>query len=82
MSVRLILRGKTHEVRGGMTLRDALRQAGIVPETVLAMRQGELITEDEILRDGEEIRLVAVISGGGAPAAPRGEGLDALSEVR
>lgn len=82
MSVRLILRGKTHEVRGGMTLRDALRLAGIVPETVLAMRRGELITEDEILRDGEEIKLVAVISGGATRPAPSGEGLDALSEVR
>jgi sulfur carrier protein ThiS len=31
---------------------------------VLATREGELITDDEILRPGETIRLVAVISGG------------------
>jgi len=36
----------------------------ILPETVLATRDGELILDDEILQDGEEVRLVAVISGG------------------
>lgn len=71
MSVRMVLREKTYEVRAGMTLRDALLQAGILPETVLATRQGVLITEDEILREGEEIKLVAVISGG-APDRVRG----------
>ncbi len=64
MSVHIVLRGKTYEVRPGMTLRDALLHVGILPETVLATRQGVLITEDEILREGEDIKLVAVISGG------------------
>ncbi|MEW6568647.1 MAG: MoaD/ThiS family protein [Chloroflexota bacterium] len=58
------LRDKEYEVRAGMTVRDALRQVGILPETVLVTRRGELVTEDEILRDDEEIKLVAVISGG------------------
>jgi sulfur carrier protein ThiS len=31
---------------------------------VLAIRNGEMITEEEILNDGDEIRLVAVVSGG------------------
>lgn len=82
MTVRLILRNETREVRAGMTLRDALIQAGILPETVLALRRGELITEDELLRDGEEIRLVAVISGGGRGATESGARADALSQVR
>jgi sulfur carrier protein ThiS len=62
--VRLTLRDKVYELRGGMTLSSALQKADILPETVIATRDGELILEDEILRDGEEIRLVAVISGG------------------
>ncbi len=66
MSVRMTLREQRYEVRAGMTVRDALRQVGLQPEAVLATRQGELLTDDEILRDGEEIRLVAVISGGAA----------------
>ena len=62
--VRLVLRDKIYEVKAGMTLLSALAKAEILPETVLATREGELILEDEILRDGEEVRLVAVISGG------------------
>ena len=62
--VKLILRKQEYEVRPGMTLLDALKKNGILPEAVLATREGELIVEDEILKDGDVIRLVAVISGG------------------
>jgi len=62
--VKLVLRETEIEVKAGMTLLSALEKAQILPETVLAMRDGGLILEDEILRDGEVIRLVAVISGG------------------
>lgn len=65
MPVKLVLRDKTFEVKAGMTLRSALEKAGILPETVLATRQGVMITEDEILQEGEVITLIAVISGGG-----------------
>ena len=64
MSVKLILRNKEYEVKAGMALLDALKKCGIIPESVIATRDGELITEDEILKDGEAIRLVMVISGG------------------
>ena len=62
--VKLILREKEYEVRPGMTLLSALQKNEIVPESVIATRDGEMILEDEILRDGEIIKLVAVISGG------------------
>ncbi|MBU2610609.1 MAG: MoaD/ThiS family protein [Chloroflexi bacterium] len=62
--VKIILRNQEYEVRPGMTLLSALQKIGILPEVVLATRQGELIEEDEILREGETIKLVAVISGG------------------
>lgn len=62
--VRIILRQKEYEVRPGMTLRDALRRCQIIPDTVLATRQGELLTDDEILRDGDEIQLISVFSSG------------------
>jgi sulfur carrier protein ThiS len=60
----LIHRGKRIEVRSGSTLRDAIHKAGFSPEAVLAVQDGELITDDRILRPGDEIQLVAVISGG------------------
>ncbi len=62
--VKLILRDKEYEVKAGMTLLSALEKVDILPESVIATRQGEMILEDEILRDGDVIKLVAVISGG------------------
>ncbi len=64
MTVKLILRDKKYETRPGMMLLDALRKNNIVPESVIATRDGEMILDDEILKDGDEIKLVAVISGG------------------
>jgi sulfur carrier protein len=64
MTVKLILRKKEFDVRAGMTLRHALEKIEIQPEAVIATRDGEMITEEEILREGETIRLIAVISGG------------------
>ena len=62
--VKIILRDKEYEVRPGMTLLSALKKIDVLPEAVIAMRDSELIEEDEILREGETIKLVAVISGG------------------
>ncbi len=66
--VKLILRDKEYEVKPGMTLLSALEHIEVLPESVIATRDGEMILEDEILHDQEVIRLVAVISGGaGSP---------------
>ena len=62
--VKLTFRDQEFHVPGGMTLRKALEKCELNPHVVLAVRQGKLITEDMILKDGEEIKLVAVISGG------------------
>ncbi len=64
MTVQLILRKETFEIKHGMTLRDTLLKVNVNPETVLATRQGTLLTDDEILKDGDMIKLVPVISGG------------------
>jgi sulfur carrier protein ThiS len=62
--VKLILRNREIQVKSGMTLLAALEKADIIPESVIATREGEMILEDEILKDGDVIKLVAVISGG------------------
>lgn len=64
MSAVLTLRNKKYEVKSGMTIRSALEKVGIEPESVLATRNGELVTDDEILLENDQIKLVAVISGG------------------
>lgn len=60
----LTFRGKCYEVAPGTTLRDAIRKVGLSPEAILATRGGELLTDDVILKPREDVRLVAVISGG------------------
>jgi sulfur carrier protein ThiS len=47
-----------------MTLLSALQKVNIIPESVIATRDGEMILDDEILREGDMVKLVAVISGG------------------
>jgi len=64
MAAKLILRDKEYEVKPGMALADALKKINIVPESVIATRGGEMITDDEIIRSGDVIKLIAVISGG------------------
>lgn len=64
MPAKLILRDNEFEAKAGMTLLDALKKSNIVPESVIATRNGEMITDDEVLRNGDVIKLIAVISGG------------------
>lgn len=64
MPVKLILRDKEYDVKPGMTLLSALQKNNILPESVIATREGEMILEDEILKDGDVVKLIAVISGG------------------
>jgi sulfur carrier protein ThiS len=64
--VKLILRNQEHDIRPGMTLLSSLKMINILPESVIAVRDGEMILEDEILKDGDVVKLVAVISGGSA----------------
>lgn len=61
---KIVYRDQEWEVKGGMTVRDAILKVGLKVEAVLAVRDGKLITEDTVLRDEDEIKLVAVISGG------------------
>jgi sulfur carrier protein ThiS len=64
MTVKIILREQEYEVKAGMTLLASLQKINILPESVIATRNGELIIDDEILRSGEVIKLISVISGG------------------
>jgi sulfur carrier protein ThiS len=63
--VRLIYRNQVFEVPAGLTVREAMKQVGLNPEITLAVREGKLLHENTVLQDGDEVQLVAVISGGG-----------------
>ena len=62
--VKIVHRGRTYKVKAGMTVRDTVRKIGLHPEAVLATRHGELIHRETILKEGETIELIAVLSGG------------------
>ena len=66
MTVKLVLRDKEYEVKPGMTLLDSLKKINVLSESVIATLDGEMILEDEILKDGSVVKLIAVISGGRA----------------
>jgi sulfur carrier protein ThiS len=62
--VTLVYRRETFAVRPGMTVRQAVVKCGLNPETVLAVRDGALITDEVVLNAGDTVRLIATISGG------------------
>jgi len=46
------------------TVHHMLKYVKLLPENVLVVRNGQLIPEDETLHPGDEVKIVAVISGG------------------
>jgi len=62
--VKLVLRNKEFEVKPGMTLLSSLQKINVLSESVIATRESEMILDDEILKDGDVVKLIAVISGG------------------
>lgn len=48
----------------GSLVADLLRHLRINPEIVLVVRNNEVLTEDEILKEKDSIKILSVISGG------------------
>lgn len=65
--MRLILRlpeRKELELPGGRPLKAILEEAGINPETVVAIRNEELLTLEDWVGEGETVEVLSAISGG------------------
>lgn len=62
--ITLTLRGKETILPANISVHQALKRLGLSPEGYLVVRNGEVITEDQLLRPGERVRIVPVISGG------------------
>ena len=63
--IKVTYRDKKWEVPGNLTVRDLILAVGLNPETILAVKNGKLINDGTRLGEEDEIRLIAVISGGG-----------------
>jgi sulfur carrier protein len=66
MTIRLTLRKQEFLLEEkSIQVRQALQELHLSAEAHLLVRDGELLNENDYLRDGDEIKIVAVISGGG-----------------
>lgn len=64
MTITIKVRDHEYQLEGELSLNKALKRLNIPNNSILAIRNGSLLTEDEILREKDQIELVAVISGG------------------
>jgi sulfur carrier protein ThiS len=66
MAIIFILRKQeiALEIEKPLMVKEALERLGYSGETHLVVRDGELLNENEHLRDGDRVKLVPVISGG------------------
>jgi sulfur carrier protein ThiS len=64
MPITLHLRDKELILEERMTLKKAMKTLELSAESHLAMRNGEMMQEDEILKEGDHVTIIPVISGG------------------
>lgn len=62
--IRVTYRDQHWDIPGPIVVRELIERVGLTPATVLAVRHGQLVLDSVVLEDGEEIRLIAVITGG------------------
>lgn len=63
-SIVVTINGKKVSTQNGATVADVLSVIKINPETVLVKKGNALIPHDEMVRDGDILELISVISGG------------------
>ncbi len=64
MAVKIVHGNGSSEVDGIRTVEEAVRAVDVNPETVIVEKDGELVSLDEILKDGDKLELINVVSGG------------------
>ncbi len=64
--MKVILRNPRREldIDGDASVKDILGRLDIIPETVLVIRDGELLMKTDLVMDDDTIELRPVISGG------------------
>ena len=66
MPIRLKLRKQQFLIEEkSIQVKQVLKQLNLSPETHLFVRSGELLNDNDWLQDGDEVKIVPVISGGG-----------------
>ena len=64
MKVRLRNPDRELDVAGGRPVREVLDELGVNPDTVLVIRDRELVTGEVVLAEADQVEVRPVISGG------------------
>ncbi len=65
MAIILSLRKQEYQLdEKSIQVKMAFQKLGLSPEAHLLVRDGELLNENDWLKDGDKVKIVAVISGG------------------
>ena len=72
MKVRLRNPDRELDLAGDRRIHDVLGELGIDPDTVLVIRERELLTREDRVRDADVIEVRAVISGGAGTTRMKG----------
>ncbi len=64
MPVTFTFRKEEYKLEGTLTVKEAFKRLKLLPESHFMMRDGTLLNENDVLRNGETIKIIAVISGG------------------
>jgi sulfur carrier protein len=65
--MKVVLRGPQRgefQLVGRKTVEQILRELGLNPETVIVVRQDELLTRDRMVEESDTIEVISAISGG------------------
>lgn len=64
-TLRVIFRGSVYEFDDErVKVRDLLKRFNLSPESTLVVRGDEVLTEEEFVKRGDEVRIISAISGG------------------
>jgi sulfur carrier protein ThiS len=72
VTARLRPPDRTVEVADVRRVGELLARLEVLPTTVLVIRDGELLTSQDLLRDGDRVEVRFAISGGADVAVPGG----------
>jgi len=62
--MRLKINNKDKEIEFSGKIKELLKKENINPETIVVIKNGEVISEDERVKNEDELELISVVSGG------------------
>ncbi|HID80165.1 MAG TPA: thiamine biosynthesis protein ThiS [Ignisphaera sp.] len=65
IKVRIVPENKEVEVRGGnRRVRELLKELGLSLEEAVVVKNGRVVLDDEVVKDGESVEVLLAVSGG------------------